>query len=323
MDVERPTPVILDVDTGCDDALALMLALRSPRLNVLGITCVHGNQTLERVVENTLKILDVVRSPDTLPLAAGMRRPLIEAVRPPALIHGHDGLADLGWPASTRRPADVHAVELLRQLLAQAAEPVTIIALAPLTNIAVFWRMYPELSHKIAALMIMGVAYADFGNTTPTAEFNIRVDPEAAAIVLHSGLPITLYPLDVFRQIRFYRPEIARFAASADPAARAAGGIFAYACRYFQADYALIGDAGAVAAVIDPQGATPVRAPIAVELNGTTTRGQTVLDRRPAAQRTRSTEWGSPSQTEIDVITAVEVERYRRLFARALGVNLE
>jgi len=312
-----PRPVILDVDTGYDDALALLLALRTPALQVLGITCVHGNQTLDQVVVNTLKVLDAAGAPD-IPVAAGMRHPLIETVRPPSLIHGHDGLADLDLPPSSRRVVDLHAVEFLRRQLSQATEPVTIIALAPLTNIAVLWRMYPELAEKIAGLTIMGGTYIDFGNTAPVSEFNIRVDPEAAAIVLQSGLPIKLYPLDVFRQIRFYQTEIPQFQAGSDPAAQMAGGIFAYACAHFQADYSLIGDAGAVATVIDPAGATFERAPISVELSGSVTRGQTVLDRRAVPQQMQVTEWWKPPKTEIEVVTAVDIERYRTMFREAM-----
>jgi len=311
---EGPIPVILDVDTGCDDALALLLALRSPKLDVRGITCVHGNQPLDNVVSNTLKILDVAAAPD-IPVGAGIRQPLVEAVRPPSLIHGQDGLGDLGLPPSARQPVALHAVELLGQLLAEAPEPVRLIPLAPLTNIAVFLRMYPELRAKIAGLTIMGGTYINPGNTSPLAEFNIRVDPEAAAIVLQSGLPIQLYPLDVFRLIHFNRQEIAYFQASQDGVAQVAGGILNYGCHYFQADYALIGDAGAVATVIDPGGATLHRCPVTVELTGPATRGQTVLDRRTPGQRAHSTEWWPSSAAEIEVVVEIEVERYRTLFA--------
>ena len=319
----HPIPVILDVDTGCDDALALMLALRSPKLDVRGITCVHGNQPLEQVVVNTLKVLDVVGTPN-IPVGVGMQRPLIEAIRPPSLIHGHDGLGDLDLPVSTRQPAHIHAVELLRQLLTEASEPVTLIPLAPLTNIAVFLRMYPALRTKIAGVTVMGGTYTDMGNTSPLAEFNIRVDPEAAAIVLQSGLPIQLYPLDVFRQIYFNRSEIAGFLASQDRVAQVAGGILNYGCQYFDSDYALIGDAGAVATVIEPAGATLDQCPITVELTGVTTRGQTVFDRRPAARQTEATEWWYPVPSDVDevavinVVTKVDVERYRTLFVEAI-----
>ncbi len=329
MSDERPIPVILDVDTGCDDALALLLALRSARLDVRGITCVHGNQPLDRVVVNTLKVLDVVGAPD-IPVGAGMRLPLVEAIRSPSLIHGHDGLGDLNLPTSARQPSSLHAIELLRQLLTDASEPVTLIPLAPLTNIAVFLRMYPELRPKIAGMAIMGGTYADTGNTSPLAEFNIRVDPEAAAIVLQSGLPIRLYPLDVFRQVHFNRGEIADFLASQDRVAQVAGGILNYSCQYFQADYALIGDAGTVAIVIEPAGATLRRCPVTVELTGSASRGQTILDRRPAARQAASTDWWQPALAEmtevaemaevaeIDVVTEIDVERYRNLFVEAI-----
>ncbi|MCB0117186.1 MAG: nucleoside hydrolase, partial [Caldilineaceae bacterium] len=181
------TPTILDVDTGYDDALALLLALRSPALDVRGVTCVAGNQRLPQVVVNTLKIMDVVGA--DVPVAAGMDRPLIEELREPALLHGHDGMADLGLPPSTRKVLDVHAVEFMRQTLAASTEPVTIIALAPLTNIATFLRMYPGLRDRIGEIVIMGGSAIAHGNTSPLAEFNIRQDPEAAAIVLSSGLP--------------------------------------------------------------------------------------------------------------------------------------
>ena len=114
-----PIPIILDVDTGFDDALALLLALRSPQLAVRAITCVGGNQRVEQVAINTLKILDVVAAP-AIPVALGAQQPLIEKPREPLLLHGHDGMADLGLPASTRRVSDLHAVELIRQTLLAA-----------------------------------------------------------------------------------------------------------------------------------------------------------------------------------------------------------
>ncbi len=245
-----PIPVLLDVDTGYDDALALLLALRSPALDVRGITCVAGNQRLPQVVTNTLKLLDALGD-DTTPVAAGMAQPLLEPMRPPATLHGQDGMADLGLPSPTRTVAPLHAVELMRRTLEESTTPVTLICLAPLTNIAVFLRMYPHLRPKIGQIMVMGGALMAHGNTSPTAEFNIRQDPEAAAIVLESGLPVRLYPLDVFRAIAFRRDEAAALAAAQPPAAHLAGRILSFVCDFFQRDYALVGDAGTVAAIID------------------------------------------------------------------------
>lgn len=313
-----PIPVILDVDTGYDDALALLLALRTPRLDVQGITCVAGNQRLEQVVANTLKILDVAKAPP-IPVAAGMDRPLLEAMRAPFLLHGQDGMADLGLPPSPRRPADIHAVAWLRQYLDGATTPVTLIALAPLTNLAVFLRMYPQLEDKIERIVVMGGTLASPGNTSPMAEFNVRHDPEAAAMVLQSGLPIRLYPLDVFRHIAFTREEVEGFRASTDPVAQTAGRILGYVCRFLDQDQALVGDAGAVATVIDPAGASWASYPISVELTGNVTRGQTVLDRRPLAQQESMKHWWQTATTQVEVIEDVDVARYRRLIATAYG----
>ncbi|GIV80209.1 MAG: nucleoside hydrolase [Litorilinea sp.] len=321
--MSQPIPVILDVDTGFDDALALLLALRAPQLEVLGITCVVGNQRLPQVVTNTLKILDVAEAPE-IPVAAGMTLPLLEPLRTPMLLHGRDGMADLGLPPSSRRPVEVHAVEFLRQALAAATRPVTLIALAPLTNIAVFLRMYPELHSRVGQLMIMGGTYAAAGNTTPLAEFNIRHDPEAAAVVLASGLPIRLYTLDVFRRVAIRREEIEQFIAQPDPVAQVAGRILRHSCDYFRSDRALIGDAGAVAAVIEPEGVQGERLPITVELGGTISRGQTAVDRRPPESRARLREWCEPAPAEVDVIHTVDAARYRALFGQLVGgVELE
>lgn len=316
------TPILLDVDTGADDALALLLALHSPALDIRAITCVAGNHSLENVVANTLALLDAVDAP-AMAVAAGMAQPLIEAMRPPFHLHGNDGMADLDLPAPRRSIVDVHAVELLRATLMAADEPLTVIALAPLTNIAVLLRMYPDVERKIARIVSMGGTLRAPGNTSPTGEFNIRQDPEAAAIVLESGLPITLYPLDPFRQVRFNRSEIARFLGAEGPAARLAGRILLHMCDAMASDWALIGDAGTVAMVVDPAGASMERHPITVELNGGATRGYTVFDRRPAASRASHNAWWTTSDAEIDVVASVDSDRYRRLFAASLGVEID
>lgn len=314
-------PVILDVDTGFDDALALLLALRSPRLDVLAVTCVAGNHRLPQVVANTLKTLDVAQAGE-VPVAAGMARALLEPHRPPMALHGTDGMADLGLAPSTRDLASVHAVELLRQTLEAAAHPVTLIALAPLTNVACALRMYPHLAECLESIMVMGGTFAGPGNTSPVAEFNIRCDPEAAAIVFDSGVQISLYTLDVFRQVGFNRAEIEQFCQASDPAARMAGDILRFSCRHFDAPHALIGDAGAVAMVIEPGLAQVRRYPLHVELAGQWTRGQTVVDRRPRPDAARLVDWSPASDANVTVVEAVDVAACRALFAQALGVEL-
>ena len=317
----KPIPVILDVDTGYDDALAILLALGSSRLAIQGITCVAGNQRLPQVVLNTLTLLDAVGAPP-IPVAAGMDAPLLEELRDPSPLHGFDGMGDLGLPAPRRQAVAEHADELLHRLLRAATEPVQLIALAPLTNLALFLRMYPALRSNIRGIMVMGGTFLAAGNSSATAEFNIRQDPEAAAIVLESGLPVQLYTLDVFRDVQLTRGEIdtliATGALHVQTPARIAGRILDYVCHYFQRDYGLIGDAGAVAGVIDPGGLTVAPHAITVELSGRIGRGQTVLDRRPPVQQARLTEWGTPAPHTIEVVTAVDADRLKRLFLTAL-----
>ena len=309
-------PVLLDVDTGGDDALALLLAMASPALDVRGITCVAGNCALEQAVSNTLTLLDAIDAP-RIPVAAGMDRPILETGLTPPPLHGSDGMGDLGLPASRRSETGVHAVEFLRRTLADSAEPMTLICLAPLTNIAMLLRLYPRIEDKIERLYVMGGTFAAPGNTTPAAEFNVRYDPEAAAIVLHSGLPVTLYPLDPFVQVRFTKEEARKLTQAKGAGARIAGGIALHYCRFFGMDFSLIGDAGTVATVIDPAGATSERRPVHVELSGGTTRGATVFDRRILTDGyAREGKW-----TDVDVVSKVDANRYRKLMAAALDAE--
>lgn len=309
-------PVLLDVDTGGDDALALLLAMASPALDVRGITCVAGNCALPQVVSNTLALLDAISAP-SIPVAPGMDRPILETGLPAPPLHGSDGMGDLGLPAPRRSQAGVHAVEFLQRTLADSAEPMTLICLAPLTNIAMLLRLYPRIEDKIERLYVMGGTFAAPGNTTPAAEFNVRYDPEAAAIVLHSGLPVTLYPLDPFVQVRFTKEEARKLAQAKGAGARIAGGIALHYCRFFGMDFSLIGDAGTVATVIDPAGATMERRPVHVELSSGTTRGATVFDRRILTDGyAREGKW-----TEVDVVSKVDADRYRKLMAAALGAE--
>ncbi|MYC95010.1 MAG: nucleoside hydrolase [Caldilineaceae bacterium SB0661_bin_32] len=309
-------PVLLDVDTGGDDALALLLATASPALDVRGITCVAGNCALEQVVSNTLTLLDAIGAPP-VPVAAGMDRPILEPGLPAPPLHGRDGMGDLGLPAPRRSEAGVHAVEFLRRTLADSAGPMTLICLAPLTNIAMLLRLYPRIEDKIERLYVMGGTFAAPGNTTPAAEFNVRYDPEAAAIVLHSGLPVTLYPLDPFVQVRFTVEEARKLTQAKGAGARIAGGIALHYCRFFGMEFSLIGDAGTVATVIDPAGAASERRPVHVALSSGATRGATVFDRRILTDGfAREGEW-----TDVDVVSKVDATRYRKLMAAALGAT--
>jgi len=306
--------VVLDVDTGVDDALAILLALRSPAMDVRAITCVAGNADVDQVVANTLRVLDAASAPD-IPVARGMTRPLVEPPRPARHVHGEDGMGDLSLPRSQRSPVGIHAVELLRATLASATEPITLIPLAPLTNIAVLVRTYPELLDRIDRIVLMGGAAA-VGNATAAAEFNVWHDPEAAAIVLDSGVPTTMYGLDVFYEPVVPVADVQALVSAADPARQLAGRLMQHQLARFGAATVTLGDAGAVAAVLRPDLLWTARHPVRVELAGTWTRGRTVVDQRPRAIDLDHDELGSGGL--VDVALRVDGPALAALFLEVL-----
>jgi len=306
--------VVLDVDTGVDDALAILLALRSPAMDVCAITCVAGNADVDQVVANTLRVLDEASAPD-IQVARGMTRPLVEPPRPARHVHGEDGMGDLGLPRSQRSPVGIHAVELLRTTLASATEPITLIPLAPLTNIAVLVRTYPDLLDRIDRIVLMGGAAA-VGNATAAAEFNMWHDPEAAAIVLDSGVPTTMYGLDVFYEPVVPVADVQALESAADPARQLAGRLMQHQLARFGAAAVTHGDAGAVAAVLRPDLLWTGRHPVRVELAGTWTRGRTVVDQRPRAIDLDHDELGSGGL--VDVALRVDGPALAALFLEVL-----
>ncbi|MFD8427198.1 nucleoside hydrolase [Streptomyces coelicoflavus] len=312
-DQQRPLPVIIDCDTGIDDALALLLAVRHPRLDLRAVTCVAGNTDVAGVVRNTLTVLERAGAPD-VPVARGAERPLIEGVRTARHVHGSDGMGDLGLPAPTRAPADVDAVTLLRREILAAPRPVTLIPTAPLTNIALLLRTHPEVTANIERIVFMGGAVAT-GNATPVAEFNVWHDPEAAAILLTAGVPITMYGLDVFERVIVPGADVRRLRASTEPGTRLAGDLLAHRGPATDASDpgGGLGDAGAVCAVLDPEGLTTRRLPVEVSLAPGPSRGQTLVDRRLRVGESELHD-GMREQALVDVALDVDVARYVDLY---------
>jgi inosine-uridine nucleoside N-ribohydrolase len=188
------TQIILDTDPGHDDAIALLLALASPELEVLGVTTVSGNQTLEKTTANALKILEFVERTD-LPVHVGAARPLVREQWAAAYVHGESGLDGPDLPDPKTEPREGHAVDFIA---AQAEEHdgVVLVPVGPLTNIGLLLAKYPGIERRIARVVLMGGAIAE-GNVTPAAEFNIWADPEAAHRVFTSGIDVTMVGLDV------------------------------------------------------------------------------------------------------------------------------
>jgi pyrimidine-specific ribonucleoside hydrolase len=320
------TEVVLDVDTGVDDALALLFAVRHPALHIRAISCVAGNVDIDGVVRNTLKTLDAAGAGD-IPVARGATLPLVAPARDASHIHGVDGLADLGLPDSDRKPVDVHAVELMRREILASPEPVTLVLLAPMTNAALLLRTYPEVAGNIERIVFMGGS-AGLGNATPVAEFNTWHDPEAAAIVLSGGLPTTMYGLDVFYQVAVPVDVAETLLGEGDAGLRLAGGLLLHqAARGGGRDErvpdggGLIGDAGAVCAVVEPGGLATRTCPVEVELAPGRSRGQTLVDLRslPGEREVHGDAAAHITGPRlVDVALDVDRDRYRTLFLDTL-----
>ena len=274
-----PKPVILDVDPGHDDAVALMMACGSPGLDLLAVTTVAGNVSLEKTTRNALRILSLVGHTH-VPVAAGAAAPLCRPLRTAEDIHGESGLDGPEIPEAVFEPDGRGAVELIADTLRASPEPVTLIPVGPLTNVATFLREHPELKEKIEHVSLMGGSIG-LGNTTPAAEFNIFVDPEAAREVFDSGLPLTMSGLDVTHQADAGPAERERLRAAGGIGAVVAGFLDFFAATYedvFGFDAPFLHDPVAVAAVLDPDllETRPMR--VDVECESELTRGETVCD---------------------------------------------
>lgn len=273
-------PFILDCDPGHDDALAIVVGLARPELELLAVTTVAGNAGLAETTRNALRVLTLVGRPD-IPVAAGAGAPLMRPLHVAEDVHGASGLegADLPEPAFGFRPEG--ATELMRRVLTTAAGPVHLVAVGPLTNVALLVRTYPEVLPRIASIRVMGGAITE-GNVTASAEFNVWQDPEAARIVLDCGRPITLMTLDVTHQALFREVDVARLEALDTRVARMLADLLRYFARFHAQRYGWDGspihDAMAVAHLAVPGlvGTVPYR--VDVETSSELTRGRTVVD---------------------------------------------
>ncbi len=273
-------PVILDVDPGHDDAVALMMACGAPDLDLLAVTTVAGNVSLQKTTYNALRVLSLIGHTD-IPVAAGAAQPLQRTLRTAEDIHGESGLdGPSEIPPPTFEADSRHAVQLIADTVRTAPQPVTLIPVGPLTNIALFLREHPELKEKIAHISLMGGSIG-LGNTTPAAEFNIYVDPEAAQEIFKSGLPITMSGLDVTHQAGAGPTERERLRSMGEVGGVVAGFLEFFAGAYesvFGFDAPPLHDPVAVAAVLRPEllETRPMR--VDVECESELTRGETVCD---------------------------------------------
>jgi inosine-uridine nucleoside N-ribohydrolase len=271
------TPIILDCDPGHDDAIALLLALASPELELVGVTTVSGNQTLDKTTANAIRILDHLGR-DDIPVAAGAPRPLVRERYVAAYVHGETGLDGPDLPPPAREPLPEHAIEFIAARLAE--RPLTLVPTGPLTNVALLLARYPELQERIERVVLMGGAIAE-GNVTPAAEFNIWADPEAAQRVFSSGLDVTMVGLDVTHRALVKQEHVDRMAATGR-AGRLVADLYGFYVQFHQSQYDWDGtpvhDAVAVAHVVDGSLLETRDRGVVVDTGPELSRGRTYVD---------------------------------------------
>ncbi|WP_150269232.1 nucleoside hydrolase [Paenibacillus tepidiphilus] len=284
------TPIIIDCDPGHDDAIAILLALAHPeRLDIRGITTVGGNQILDKITDNALKVLSFVDA--DIPVAKGAAGPLLGKLTTGAEAHGESGMDGPALPPSRFRPVEQGAVEFMLELIRASEEQITLVPLAPLTNIALLITAYPEVKEKIKEISLMGGGLA-YGNVTRTAEFNIYVDPEAARIVFDSGIPIIMSGLDVTDKAAIFEEEIAELK-TRGPVSVLVGELLDFYSIYGK-KMGYVGNAlhdpCAVAWLLQPELFRSERLHVTVETEGKLTRGMTVADRRKKPEQAANAE---------------------------------
>lgn len=303
--------ILLDCDPGHDDAVAMMLAWGNPSIELLGITTVGGNQTLDKVTRNALSVATVVGMHD-VPIAAGCRLPLVRPVEIAPDVHGDSGLdgVELPEPAVALDPR--HGVDLIIETI-MSNEPgtVTLVPTGPLTNIAMAARKEPRIVERVQEIVLMGGGY-HVGNWSPVAEFNIKVDPEAAHIVFNEKWPIVMVGLDLTHQALATDEVAERIAAVPGSVSQFTLGLFTFFRKAYQDaqgfDFPPVHDPCTLAYLIDPTIVETVKVPVDVELNGSLTTGMTVADFRAPA----------PEDCHTKVATRLDAPRFWGLVVDAI-----
>jgi inosine-uridine nucleoside N-ribohydrolase len=269
------TTILLDCDPGHDDAIALLLALASPELELLGVTTVAGNQTLEKTTANAIRVLDFVGR-DDVPVAAGASAPLVREPYVAAHVHGESGLDGPDLPPPSREPLQQHAVDFLAAQIRANRGAVTLVPTGPLTNIALLLALHPDARPE--RIVLMGGAIAE-GNVTPAAEFNIWADPEAAARVFASGIEVTMIGLDVTHKGLFTPAHEQRLEGRVGEMVRALLQFYgAFHRRQYGWEGSPIHDAVAVAHVARPDLLETVERGVKVDTGSELGRGRTYVD---------------------------------------------
>jgi purine nucleosidase len=275
-----PTKILIDCDPGHDDAMAIWLAHGNPEIELVAITTVAGNQTLEKTTLNARRVCTVAGITD-VPIAAGCEAPLVRELIIAPMTHGESGLDGTVFPEPTVTLVDAHAVDLIVETVMASPGEITLVPIGPLTNIAMALRKEPRLAAAACEVVLMGGAYTR-GNSTPAAEFNIYVDPEAAAAVFAADWRVTMVGLDLTHRALATKGVVARIGALGTPLSKTIVELM----EFFRSTYDSVSgfvappvhDACAVARIIDPALVECVETYITVETQGEWTRGMTVVD---------------------------------------------
>ncbi len=304
--------IIIDCDPGQDDAIALLLALASPEeIEVLAVTAVAGNVPLALTEANARRIVELAGRSDVR-VHKGCHRPLVNRLETAEYVHGETGLNGVELPPPGVPLAPGHAVDAIIELV-MAAEPktVTLCPVGPLTNIAMALVKEPELASRVREIVLMGGAIG-LGNVTPAAEFNIYVDPHAARVVFESGVPITMFGLDVTHQVLVTRPRLEAIRALGTKVALAAAGLIDFFNRFdsdrYEVDGAPLHDPCVIAHLIDPTLFKGKPCHVEIETEGRSM-GRTNVDWHPREARPAT----------ATVMNAVDADRFFALLTERLG----
>ena len=274
----KPRRIIIDTDPGIDDAMAIFLALRSAELKVEAITPVCGNVPLDLTLPNALRLVEIADRTD-VPVAAGASHPLVRRLVTSGHVHGANGLAGVEFPEPKIKPVRETASEIIRRLVRENPGEITIVAVGPLTNVALVLRNDPEIAGMIPQIVIMGGSLSG-GNITPAAEFNLYVDPEAARVVFDAHIPLTMVGLDVTRKCLLNEHQIEQLEAAKNSVSQAAGKIMRATFERMkhggEVTVIALHDALTVASLIEPEVITLQDYYVEVETTGEWTAGQTL-----------------------------------------------
>ncbi len=280
--MSKPLPIIIDTDPGQDDAVAILLALASPELEVLGITAVAGNVPLALTEKNARKICELAGRPD-VKVHAGAIRPMVRSLVTAEEVHGKTGLDGPVLPEPTMALQDRHAVDyLVETLMARPAGTITLCTLGPLTNIGLALVREPRIASRIKQIVAMGGGYFEGGNVTPSAEFNIYVDPHAARLVFEAGIPLTLIPLDCTHQALTTAKRVEAFRAMNNKSGPATAAMLDFFERFDENKYGTDGgplhDPCVIAWLLQPELFEGKLVNVSVECESELTMGMTVVD---------------------------------------------